>query len=99
MGVSVACTTIALRRSNGAASRSRLLLFQLALGLLGKVKMFLNHLGSVVRKLFHVGITAAFCFFLELSEVFFVILDHRIHVSFIRTPAHGWLFRRQFCVL
>src|SRR6516164_5679743 len=74
------------RLSRLAASRSRLFLLQLALGLLGKVKMLLNDLGCVVRKFFHVGITAVFCFFLELGEVLFVILDHRIHVSFIRTP-------------
>src|SRR5436309_7974716 len=99
MGVSVACTQERYAVRTVPRRRSRLFLFQLALGLLGKVKMLLNHLGSVVRKLFHVGITAAFCFFLELGEVLFVILDHRIHVSFIRSPAYGWLFRRQFCLL
>jgi K+ transporter len=58
------CGTLSRR----AASRSwRFVLFQLALSLLGKVKMLLNHLGCVVRKLFHVGISPAVCFLLEFG--------------------------------
>ena len=74
-------------------------LFQLALGLLGKIKMFLHHLGRVIRKLFHVRIAPAVCFLLEFGQVLLVVLNHRIDVSLIGAPAYRWLFCRQFYVL
>ncbi len=40
-------------------------LLQLALSLLGEVKMFLDHLGRVVREFLHVGITAVLCLVLK----------------------------------
>ena len=61
--------------------------------------MFLDHLCCVVGKLLYVRITPAACFLLELCQVFFVILEHHVHVRLIRTPAALRLFFRQFEVL
>src|SRR5437660_12835306 len=49
-------------------------LFQLALSLLGKIAMLLDHFGILGRKRLQVRISSALCFFLELSQVRLMVL-------------------------
>ena len=57
--------------------------FQLALDLFRLVKMLLNNFCCIIRKLLHVGIAPAGCFLFEFSQVFFVVLDHHVHVVLV----------------
>ena len=59
------------------------LLLQLALSLLGQIKVFLDHLGRVFREFLHVGIGAGTGLLLKFGEILFVILHHHVHIGFI----------------
>src|SRR5882762_2081994 len=75
------------RFSKRAASRNQCVsLFQFALSLFGQLKMFLDYLGRVLCKRFHIWIRPTLCLLLKFGQVLFVILDHRIHVGFVRAP-------------
>jgi hypothetical protein len=58
-------------------------LLQLALSLFCKIKVFLDHLGRVLRKFLHVGIGSRIGLFLKSGQILFVIFHHHIHVRFI----------------
>jgi hypothetical protein len=71
-------------------------LLQLALSLFGQIEVFLDNLGRFIGEILYVGVTPILCLCLKFGKVFFVVLDHHIHVGFIRAPFLSWLFGRQF---
>jgi len=86
----------AARLFRRAASRSQCFLLRLALSLFGQIEVFLDNLGRFIGEILYVGVTPVLCLCLKFGKVFFVVIDHHIHVGFIRAPFFSWLFARQF---
>ena len=55
--------------------------------------MLLDHFGCIIRKLFHVGIAPTAGLLFELSQILFMVLNHHVDVSLVRSPFELWLFR------
>ena len=58
-------------------------LLQLALSRFGKIEVFLDHLGRVLREFLYVGIGSRIGLFLKFGQILFVVFHHHIHVRFI----------------